>query len=145
VEALDPRAIVDVTLGSASDLLDLLGIHAEALAAACLQELKERNPIDARRFEGNGRDAACGSPVCQGFPVRRVRPQAAHGLRVVTRGHGDTMRFRPDGDARRMQISGSQLRREGGSGLRGFALAWRHNHLHNSPVRGAQWAREQRD
>jgi hypothetical protein len=136
VAALEPLAIGDVTLGSSPDLLDLLRLPEEDLATARLQPLKERAPIDAGGFEGNRRDAAHGEPIGQGFQIGRVRPAAAYGLGIVPRGHGHTMRFRPDVDACCMQVDGGQWRREGRSSLGGFLRAWRHNHLHNSTVRG---------
>jgi hypothetical protein len=123
VEALEPLAIVHVTLGSAPDLLDLLRIDEKHLEATGLQQLKEGDPIDACRFQGYGRDATHHQPGGSGFQISCVRSETTHGLGIVTRGHGDKMRFRPDVDACRMQVDGGQLRWEGGRGLRGFALA----------------------
>ena len=44
-----------------------------------------------------------------------VRPDAAHGLRIGTRGERHKMRFRPDVDACRMQGDGGQVWWESGS------------------------------
>jgi hypothetical protein len=137
VEALEPLAIVDVTLGPTPDLLHLLWIHKEDLEATRLQPLKKWDPIDAGGFEGDRRDAAPREPIGQGFQVGGERPEAAHRLGIINGGHRHKMRFRPDVDPCGMQVDGGQVWWESGSRLRGFRLAWRHNHLHNNMVRKA--------
>jgi hypothetical protein len=106
LEPLPPLAGVGITCGPPLDLLYRLRIDQQHLEATALQPLKEGDPIDPGRFQGDGGDTPEGQPVGRGGSVDCVRAKAAHRLRIVTRGNRHIMGFGPHVDARRMQVDG---------------------------------------
>jgi hypothetical protein len=69
VQPLNPLTVQDIGFGPTADLPGLPRIDQEHLEAATLEQLKERDPVDAGRFHGHGRDAAGSEPVGEGFEV----------------------------------------------------------------------------
>jgi hypothetical protein len=78
VQPLQPLTIMDVGLGPARHMPRLPWINQEHLEAAGLQQLKQRNPVDARRFHSDGLDPALLQPIGQANQVRRAGAKAAH-------------------------------------------------------------------
>jgi hypothetical protein len=61
VEVLQPLAVFDIGF-SARNIFDMPGVHKVHLKSVSIQDLKNRNPINARRFHGDGIDAAVLKP-----------------------------------------------------------------------------------
>lgn len=74
-------------------ILGVTGIHQEHLEARLLQDLKNRDPIDARA------NLAWLQPIRHGLQFARRAAEVAHRLVVATRGHGDIMRLMADSNA----------------------------------------------
>jgi hypothetical protein len=53
------------------------------------QDLKERDPVNSRRFHRHGLDAAGFQPVSGDVQVFRKRRETAYGLWIAVRRHGD--------------------------------------------------------
>ena len=62
MKVLQPLTIGDVRL-TAGDIFHMVGIDEEDLEAPRFQDLKQRNPIDARGFHGHGIDGTLFQPV----------------------------------------------------------------------------------
>ena len=144
MQALDPLAVMHVACGPTFDLLDLLRVDQEHLEATRLQQLKERDPIDPRRFHGDGGDRALGQPSRQGVEVGRRGRKATHRLGIIAGGDRHIRGFGPNVDARRVEVGSRPLRRECRLGAGLFLLAWGHGHLHKSrggvePRARARW------
>jgi hypothetical protein len=140
---LPPLAGVDITVGPPPDLPYLWRVDPQHLEPPARQSLNEGDPRDPRRFQGDGGDTTPGQPVGHGCSVDRVRPKAAHRLRIVTRGHRPIMRFGPHVDARGVSIDGSELGWESRlrASQRWLPLSHDDRHYHRGQSQG-QWARE---
>ena len=74
------------------------------LEATLLEDLEERDPVDACRLHGDGLDAAHVEPVSERVKVRREAPELAHRLIVAIFRHRDPVAGRADVDACRVQM-----------------------------------------
>jgi hypothetical protein len=77
----------------------MMCIHQADLEAASLQDLKQRNPVHARRFHGHRLDSAAVEPIGEGVEVLRERRKAPHLVRIAGRGHCHKYFRRSDIDA----------------------------------------------
>jgi hypothetical protein len=64
MQLLEPPAVARVAL-PARDVPDVKGIDEQDLQAAGLQDLVDRDPVDARGLHGDGLDAAIDQPAGQ--------------------------------------------------------------------------------
>ena len=136
------------------------GIDQEDLEPLGLEQLVQGDPVDAGRFQGDGRDAAVGQPVGQGLQVGGAGAEAATGRASGSGGDGDRVAAKAEVNAAGVAVAdqarthGTPLRpwrvrphSPGGSGgcgrggrgtgsrgLAGFVLAARHGGLHNTGV-----------
>jgi hypothetical protein len=62
VKLLQPLRIIDVGLAP-GNIFDVARIHQQHFKAARLEHLENWNPIYARRFHGDGRDAHLDQPL----------------------------------------------------------------------------------
>lgn len=76
MQLLEPLGIIDVGLSSWY-LLDVTGIDEQHLQPSGFEDLKQRNPVDTRRFHRYRRDLKALQPIRQ--PVK-VAGKAAEGL-----------------------------------------------------------------
>ena len=128
VQPLNPLAIEHVGLGSARGVLRLPWIDQINLEAAPLEQLEQRNPVNAGRFHSHAGDAALLQPVGQQLQVRGAGAELAHvwrqlrsaassrvrglGRRHVIGRHGHPVHRRVHVDTRCMRIGHAQrLRR----------------------------------
>jgi hypothetical protein len=86
-----------------------LRVDQQHLDPLALQSLKEGDPIDSRRLQGDRGDTIPGQPVGQAGSVDGVSPKAAHRWRIVTRGNRHIMGFGPHVKARGVEIDGREL------------------------------------
>jgi hypothetical protein len=66
MEPLPPLAVMDLTFGPPPDLPYLLRVDQPHLEPPTRQSLKEGDPRDSRRFQGDRGDPTQGQPVGQG-------------------------------------------------------------------------------
>src|SRR5262249_53236674 len=77
--------IEDITLGSARRVARLPRINQEDLEATRFEQLKERDPVDARRFHSDGGDAALRQPIGQAEEVGGAGAKGTNMRRQVGR------------------------------------------------------------
>jgi hypothetical protein len=68
VQLLEPLTIKNVAL-SAGDVLDMTGIDQPDFQSVALKDFKDRYPVDACGFHGNGGNATGGQPLGKLFKV----------------------------------------------------------------------------
>ena len=68
VQLLQPLAIQNVAL-TAGDIFDVPGVDQFDLQSVALQNFKDRNPVNARRFHSHGGNAAGDQPLGQAFEI----------------------------------------------------------------------------
>jgi len=107
VQFLQPLAVQDIAL-AARDVLHVPRVDEHHVEAAGLEELVERNPIDARGFHRDAGDAAGQEPVGEAVQVRGERLERAHRGRVPVGGDGHVMRLGPAIDAGGIRVDALQ-------------------------------------
>jgi hypothetical protein len=118
METLEPLAVGDIALAS-GHVLDVTRIHELYLESVLFEDLEGRDPIDARRFHGDRRDAAFLEPPCHGVEVGRETAEGAYRVLVPVLRHGDPVLFRADIDACRIGVDD---RERTGAALLGYTL-----------------------
>ena len=112
MQLLEPLGVVDVGLAT-RDILDVARVDEKHLESARFEDLEDRNPVHARRFHGDGRDAGLCEPVGESMEIAREAPERADGfLRPIGR-HGDDVERCTDVESRSSCVDG----REGSSAL----------------------------
>jgi hypothetical protein len=101
VQSLQPLCITDVGLASGY-VLGIARIDEEHCKATGVEELKDRDPIDAGRFHDDRVDAALGKPVHQPMQISGEGTEAAHRLRCAICIHGSHVHGGPDVDRGRV-------------------------------------------
>jgi len=109
MELLKPLGILYIAL-AARDMLNVARIHEQDLEASSFQQLEDRNPVHARRFHGDRRDASCLEPIGQSMKIAAERPEGPHRLFIAVGGHGDDMERRPDIEPGRIGVDCGELR-----------------------------------
>src|SRR5437773_9330103 len=79
------------------------------VAASGFKDLEDGNPIHARRFHGDRRDAGLLEPIGQSMKIPAEGPEGAHRLVVSAGGHGDDMERRPDIEPGRIRVDRGEL------------------------------------
>lgn len=110
VQLPNPLAVHDVTL-AARHVLYVPRVHEDHLKPTCLEDLVERDPVDARGFHGDGGHAAAQEPVRQTMQVGRERLECTHGSQVALGRDSDVMFRRAAIDARGVRVDSLQERR----------------------------------
>jgi hypothetical protein len=87
MEPLEPLGILHVCLAP-GHLLGVARIDQKHLEAAILQDLEDRDPVNAGRFHDDAGDATNLEPVGQPVQVGGKGPEAAHGFVCPVRSHG---------------------------------------------------------
>ena len=108
VQLLKPLGILHIGF-AARDMLDVARIHEQDLEAAGFKDLEDGNPIHARRFHGDRRDAGLLEPIGQSMKIPAEGPEGAHRLVVSAGGHGDDMERRPDIEPGRIRVDRGEL------------------------------------
>ena len=108
MELLKPLGILYIAL-AARDMLNVARIHEQDLEASSFQQLEDRNPVHARRFHGDRRDASCLEPIGQSMKIAAERPEGPHRLFIAVGGHGDDMERRPDIEPSRIRVDRAEL------------------------------------
>jgi hypothetical protein len=90
-------------------MLDVARIHEQDLEAAGFKDLEDRNPIHARRFHGDRRDAGRLKPIGQSMKIAAERPEGLHRLFIAVGGYGDDMERRPDIEPSRIRVDRGEL------------------------------------
>jgi hypothetical protein len=84
VQPVDPLAVAAVRLGTAAQLVGVAGIDQEHLEALRLEQLIQSDPVDARRFQGDGVDLMLMQEGRKGFQAvcmgRKLLNQAGRGF-----------------------------------------------------------------
>src|ERR1700731_1103131 len=80
MEPLQPLCIADIGFAP-GDVLGITRINEKYRKATSVEELENRNPVDAGRFHDNGLDATFLKPVHQLMKVCRESTESPHGLR----------------------------------------------------------------
>ena len=110
VQLLEPLGILHIGF-AARDVLDVARIHQEDLEAAGFKDLEDRNPIHARRFHGDRRDAGRLQPIGQSMEIPAKSPEGTNRLFVSVGGHGDDVERRADIEPGRIRVDRSKLPR----------------------------------
>src|SRR5262245_24917515 len=129
VEILQPLAVGDIR-PTAGYVLDMAGIDQAYLESACLQDLKQGNPVDAGGFHRHRADTACLKPVGQGVQIWRKRGETSDRLRVAIFWHRHVHLGGADIDAGSIRLHHG----ESGTGWIEFS---RHSHLCGFTLRRA--------
>ena len=103
MQVAEPFAIRHITLPP-WHVLDVAGVHQEDREPASLQDLIERNPVDARGFHRDARHAAGREPVGQTMEIAGKRGKRSDRRRVTIRWHGDEVLGRPTIDASGVRV-----------------------------------------
>src|ERR1700759_5239787 len=104
-----PLGVTDVSF-SARPVLGVPGIDQHHLEATLLEDLVDRDPIDAGRFHGDRLHAAALEPVRQKLQVAGAGRKTAHRLGTVSIGrNGCYMHPRADVDRRRVWVDGRDV------------------------------------
>ena len=93
VELLEPLRVIDVRFPP-WDMLHVARIHEEDLEPPRLEDLEDGNPVNARRFHGDGRDADGVQPVGQTTEIAGKAPERPDGLIAHLGRDGDHMKRR---------------------------------------------------
>jgi hypothetical protein len=76
VQPLDPLGVEHVGLGTSTAAGQLARLDQPDLEATRLQQLKQRDPVNACRFQGDRSDPALSQPIGDGFQVAGIGPEA---------------------------------------------------------------------
>ena len=91
VQFADPLAVGDIAL-AAGHVLEMPGVDEQHLEAARLEDLVDRDPVDAGGFHRHARHATGASASRPGAADRSVKVvNDCTGLRVAIGRHGDVM------------------------------------------------------
>ena len=82
MQALQPRGIADIRL-AARDVLGVTGVDDHHLEAALIEDLVERDPVDAGRLHRHRLDPALLEPVGQAMQVGGEGPEGPHRLGIA--------------------------------------------------------------
>src|ERR1019366_2753107 len=80
-------------------ILRVPGIHQIYFETGLFQNVVDRNPVHARRLQGDGANSALLQPRGHPSQLRRHAPEPAYRLAVTGRRHGHVMGFVADVDA----------------------------------------------
>ena len=94
VEVADPFAVGDITL-SAGEVLHVPSVDEDHLEAARVEDLKDRDPVDAGGFHRHVCHATRGEPVGEAVQIGREGRKRSHRGRITVRWYGDEMFRRP--------------------------------------------------
>ena len=98
VEFAQPLTVLDIAL-AARHVLDVARVDEQDLEPARLEDVVDRDPVDAGGFHGDTGDATGTEPVGQALEVRREGPERLHGDRIPVGRDGDEMFRRATVDA----------------------------------------------
>ena len=110
MQIAEPLAIRHITL-AAGDVLDVTRVDQQHLKPTRLENLIQRNPVDARRFHGHTANPTRGQPVRQTVQIVGERDERPHALRIPVRWDRHEMFRRPAVDSRGIRIETSKNRR----------------------------------
>ena len=99
----DPLAIDDIALATRY-AFDVTCVDEQDFEVTLLEDLEERDPVDASRLHGDGVDAADVEPVDERVEVRGEALELAHRLIVAILGHGNPVAGRAYIDACRVEV-----------------------------------------
>src|SRR3990172_8555907 len=103
MELLEPLAVDEIAL-AARDAPHMASVHEDPLEAPLLEDLVERDPVDAGGLHGDRLDSAGGEPVGELMQVGGEGAEASHGLRIAVGGDGDPVHLRSHVDARCVRV-----------------------------------------
>src|SRR6476469_3757023 len=72
MQPVDPLAVAPVRLGASAQLVGVAGVDQEYLEALRLEQLIQSDPVDARRFHGDGADLMLMQEGRNGFQASRM-------------------------------------------------------------------------
>jgi len=104
VELLDPLAIDEVRL-AAGNILHVTGVDEQHVEAARLEDLVERNPVDAGGLHRHRLDAACLEPVGEALEVVGQTREAPNRPLVAVLWHSDPVSRGADVDPGGIQVN----------------------------------------
>jgi hypothetical protein len=116
VQMLQPLAVADVGLAS-RHVLHMTRVDQTDLHPACLQNLKQRYPVDSGRLHGHCLDSTLLEPVRGGQQIFSEGGKLTNRMGIAIGGHGDINLRRADVDARRVGVNGVCRRCCAGPGL----------------------------
>ena len=90
VELAEPLTVLDVTF-AARDILDVARIDQQDLKAASLEDVVDRDPVDAGGFHGDAGHATGHEPIGEAVEVRGEGPEGPHRRGVPVGWDGDVV------------------------------------------------------
>ena len=120
VELAQPLTVLDITLPT-RHVLDVAGVDEQDREPARLEDVVDRDPIDAGGFHGDTGDATGDEPVGQPLEVGGEGPERLHRGRVPIGRDGHEMVGRATVDAGDIDLQALENRRGGAAGLCGVA------------------------
>src|SRR5206468_10610223 len=122
VKLAKPLAVRHITL-SARYVFGLAGVHQRDHETFLLQNLMQRNPVDAGGFHHYVSDCANFEPFRHGHKVRRKTAERAHRLRIPVLRHRNVVGLRTDVDSGRVRMQNFYR-------VKGTTASW----LHRGPL-----------
>jgi hypothetical protein len=107
VQLLQPLTIENVGL-AARNVLHVLCVHQVDVEPTKLEDVVERNPVNAGGLHCYGIDATGRQPVGERVKIIGKRREPANRPRVAVRRHGDPMFVRTDVDCGGVEVNGWQ-------------------------------------
>ena len=120
VELAQPLTVLDIAL-AAWHVLDVAGIDEQDLEPTRLEDVVDRDPVDAGGFHGHTGDATGDEPVGQPLEVGREGPERLHRGRIPIGWDGHEMFGRATVDAGGIDLQALEHRRRGAACLGGAA------------------------